>query len=377
MVVRSIERGHLTATGSLVFPRGVSTLDGAELHGNVLARDFVVSKTRDHELKTEGDLVIERKSDSTSIRGSLDIERCRVWLPAFLEQSRSTPSDASLPLLVAATQLRDTLPEAIPALAAEDTARAVRGGVGGRVRVNIPRNTWLQSPEINVEISGTLDLVPRRNSVEVFGYLNVERGSFTMYGKKFTFVAGRVDFQGGPTVDPNLILEVKYSYRGPEKNQEEIRLEITGRASKPTLEFKKNGERITNANAVSYVMFGRSLDELSQDQKSTIAGSTNDLAQGLASSVLSNQLSNTVGKSLGLDVIEVSLQDNWRAAYLTAGKYISEQVYVRYTKGFQAEESGEAMEEVALEYEPFKPFLLQLIQGTSKNTGLNVFIILK
>jgi hypothetical protein len=35
------------------------------------------------------------------------------------------------------------------------------------------------------------------------------------------------------------------------------------------------------------------------------------------------------------------------------------------------------MEEVALEYEPFRPFLLQLIQGTSKNTGLNLFIILK
>ena len=72
-----------------------------------------------------------------------------------------------------------------------------------------------------------------------------------MYGKKFTFVSGRVDFLGGPTVDPNLILEMKYSYRGPEKNQEEIRLEITGRASKPTLEFKKNGERIYVRSSVS------------------------------------------------------------------------------------------------------------------------------
>jgi translocation and assembly module TamB len=378
VVLRSAEGGRLTATGALVFPRGVSTLDGAVLHGNLFARNFVVAKARDYELKTEGDLEIDRTPDSTSIRGSLDIDRCRVWLPVFLDQFRSTPQNTTLPLLVAATQRRDTLREVTPVQAmGQDSVRSDRGRVGGRVRVNIPRNTWLQSPEINVEISGTLDLVPRRNSVEVFGHVTVERGSFNMYGKKFTFVSGRVDFEGGQTVDPNLILEVKYSYRGPEKNQEEIRLDISGTASKPILEFTKNGERISNANAVSYVMFGRSLDELSQDQKSTIAGSTNDLAQGMASSVLSNQLSNTVGKSLGLDVIEVSLQDNWRAAYLTAGKYVSERLYVRYTKGFQPEESGDAMEEVALEYEPFRPFLVQLIQGTSKTTGLNVFIILK
>jgi translocation and assembly module TamB len=376
--MRSSEGGQLTVAGTFALPREVRTLLDLPVRLDVSARDFVVAKTGEYELKVHGGLAVENNRDSTSINGIIDVQRCRVWLPAVLDQFRASPTKASLPLLVAAVQRRDTVAVSSSLPEMKDSLPSTLRGVGGRVRVNIPRNTWLQSPEINVEISGVLDLSPRADRVEVFGYVIIERGSFTLYGKKFTVRNGRLDFEGGANLDPTVIIEVEYSYRGPEKDTEYLRLKITGKALKPSLEFTHNNERITDKDAISYIMFGRSLDELSQNQKESLTSSTTDFAQSLASSALSNQLSSTVGKSLGLDVIEVSLQDNWRAAYLTAGKYVTEKLYVRFTQGFQQEQSNEATkEEIALEYELTRIFMLQLIQGTSKTTGVNFFLILQ
>ena len=378
LAMGSSEGGRLTVAGTFVFAREVRTPFDVPVRLEVSARDFVVAKTREYELKVGGRLLVENNPDSTSVNGIINVQRCTVWLPAVLAQFRTRATKTSMPLLVAAVRRKDTVAVSRSVPEMKDSLPATMRSMGGRVTVNIPGNTWLQSPEVNVEISGVVDLAPRADRVEVSGYVIIERGSFTLYGKKFTVRNGRLDFEGGATLDPTVVIEVEYSYRGPEKETEYLRLNITGKARKPSFEFTHNNERITNKDAISYIMFGRSLDELSQNQRASLSSSTNEFAQSLASSALSNQLSSTVGKSLGLDVVEVSLEDNWRAAYLTAGKYITEKLYVRFTQGFQQEESNEATkEEIALEYELTKLFMLQLIQGTSQTTGVNLFLILQ
>jgi autotransporter translocation and assembly factor TamB len=124
---------------------------------------------------------------------------------------------------------------------------------------------------------------------------------------------------------------------------------------------------------MSYIIFGRSLADLSQSQKSSISQSTSDLAAGVPSGLMTTQLSSAVGDPLGLDVIELTVRDSWKTASFTVGKYLTNRLYMRYTRNLESTSANEtSTDEVALEYQ-FLPFLsVQVIQGTSRSTGYDL-----
>jgi len=316
-------------------------------------------------------MTLRADRDTLRVAGDLTVSRARLWLPALF-RGRRTTDERGTPRLVAALQQRDSAAFR-DSLRQPKLAMAALQLVAGRIRARIPNNTWLQSQELNVEISGDLELTIRGPLVTISGFANVERGTFMILGKKFVVREGRADFAGGSDPIPQIWMEVAYSFRRPDGIQQSLDLQINGKATNPSLSFRLNGEPVNEQDAVSYVLFGRSLDELSQSQKSSVSQSTGDLAAGLAASFLTAQLSSTVGQAFGLDVLELNLQDAGRQSSFTAGKYLSDRLYVRYTRKTNDPSSNETnTDEVALEYR-LLPFLyLQMIQGTSKATGYDL-----
>jgi translocation and assembly module TamB len=336
------------------------------------AKKFVLAQGRNLQMTIDGDLGLAAAGDSASLSGAVTIVRSNIWLPAFFEQMRNRPSEEELPLLVKATRKTDVV-RLPPADSLARPGPKLVKNLNGVVKIDIPRNTWFRSPDINVEIEGKLDVVVGGDSLQLFGFVKVFRGTFLVYGKRFEVVEGRLDFQGGPSLIPSISMEVVYKFRRSGGQQEELLMNLRGNALSPEYRFTLNNERVDDRNAMSYILFGRSLDELSQDQRSSISQSTGDLAAGIAASFVAAQLSSTVGQSLGLDVIELTVKDSWQSTSFTVGKYLSDRLYARYTRKLESTSSNETeTNEVALAYR-FLPFLsVQVTQGTTKSTGYDL-----
>ena len=131
--------------------------------------------------------------------------------------------------------------------------------------------------------------------------------------------------------------------------------------------------------------FGRSLDQLTYGERTELSGSDNtanagnngtsksSLASGVLASVISSQLSKTLGNELKVDVFDVKAQSDWKAATFVVGKYITNDLFVSYERAIgDVEDNDIAQQVVTLEYELTKIIYLQLIEGDAKASGFDI-----
>jgi autotransporter translocation and assembly factor TamB len=103
-----------------------------------------------------------------------------------------------------------------------------------------------------------------------------------------------------------------------------------------------------------------------------VKSSNEDLAKTLAGNLVAAQLQNSIGNALGMDVIEIKGENSWKQASLTAGKYLTDDLYVSYEKGFGNSEMGEVNPSiVTLEYGILEFLFFQLVEGNDKTAGFD------
>ena len=74
-------------------------------------------------------------------------------------------------------------------------------------------------------------------------------------------------------------------------------------------------------------------------------------------------------------MIEVNATENWQSAAFVVGKYITNDLFVIYQRGFGEVEGDEITPEtVTIEYELNKNLFLRLQSGSSKTSGLDVIL---
>ena len=244
--------------------------------------------------------------------------------------------------------------------------------IGGRFRLNIPKNTWLVSPDMNIELSGEVDIVKEGDYLELYGNIQTVRGRLRVYGKEFSIIEGQILFSGGSEFNPAVNIQMEYIFRGPDKNKRTLELFITGNAKEPSLSFEIDNNPIDEGNAISYLLFARSLDELSQGQQSNVKNKDNSILKTIAGNLIESQLRNTVGEALGLDVIDIKGGNNWKQGSLTAGKYLTDDLFVSYETGFGNSETNEVNPKiVTLEYALSEIIFFQLVEGNDKTAGFD------
>jgi translocation and assembly module TamB len=164
-------------------------------------------------------------------------------------------------------------------------------------------------------------------------------------------------------------LEAKYVPRC-RAGKRELLLAITGKASEPTLEFTLDGQAIEKGDAVSYMLFGKSLDELGGVKSA--AGET-----GLLVGLASQQLSATLGEATGLDMIEIRGQSLSQGT-VAVGKYLTNDLFLSYEQQYGNKDASTSSTSstsiVTLEYELLKLLRFKLISGDPKKTGVDVFL---
>lgn len=240
----------------------------------------------------------------------------------------------------------------------------------GEMALTIPRNTWLKSPEMNIEISGDIRMVKNSpDDFELFGPITVVRGKYIMYGKEFVIKEGTLNFTGGAEYNPDLNLIAQYVFRSPEREKHTLVATITGKAFTPQVAFALDGSEIPERDALAYVVFGRSMDEVTA---SGAGGGSGDMAKGVAANVLAGQLASTLGKSLALDVVEIDASSSLAGATITLGKYLTTDLFMSYQRGVGNPSEDEVTPViVTLEYELTRNLALQLLQGDPKASGFD------
>jgi translocation and assembly module TamB len=374
----SLEELYLKAGNGFLKMEGFAHLekqlsDGIkEFKFNISARDFQAANKRELEVLTNLDLSLLGTTMNPSFNGKLSITRARIDLDA-LQVNQKRKVDANEPLLMQALKKGEIQPNQKPIMNLNKSD--LIDNLTGKMQISIPRNTWVKNKDMNVEIGGELDVVKTGKNFELFGFLNLIRGSYTLYGRKFDVRNGTVTFQGGLDFNPLLDVSIHHIFRDMNKHRRELEIFLSGNVMQPGITFFIDSTEITETDAISYLLFGKSSEQISQGERSEVAGqSEGSLAKSMIARQIGGQIASEIGRTLKLDVIEFSGGSDWKNASILFGKYITHNLFLSYQRELSLSQSKEFVpDRISLEYEINKFLSLQATQGDEKSTGIDFF----
>lgn len=349
--------GILSADGNAQVRMDLNGITLSGIATSVRANNFTVVRNRDVDLRVNADVRMGGAGGEVGFAGDLIVMRSRFFLPAL---------QATTVMKIDDTQLAADATERVSATAALDT---LFHKIYGELRVLIPRNTWLRGPELNVEIEGELDLLIHESEFLLFGPITVVRGTYELYGKKFTIDKGSLTFQGTKDMLPEINFDASRVFRNSASGlKQTLRVNITGRTDAPKIAFKLDDQAIEDQDAFGYLLAGVSFNELTQGQKSAFSGQA--AASGLLSGLVSKQISDALAKGLNLDVIEFQSGEDLELSKsrVLVGKYITNDLFLSYSRDFSSADA----QKVSLEYEIAKFLFLQAAKSNEKDTGFDV-----
>ncbi|MGE5420446.1 MAG: translocation/assembly module TamB domain-containing protein, partial [Chloroflexota bacterium] len=352
-------KGSLALNGFISLENTDSLMQN-DFRMNLKARNFQAVESNSIELNFNSDLDLSGTLGNPGFKGGLVINNSKVNIDYFNEFLAKKNDEPNPPLLIEA--LRDTI-----VLSAADTAKkgpsfsgtAFYKNLAGEVAIDIPGNTWITGKDMNFELNGLVRAVKASENISLFGDLNVKRGYYKIYGRSFNFEKGKITFTGSSEFNPDVDFEIVYSFRDIEKELKKLRLLITGKLMKPDLRFMLGDEAIEEKDAISYIVFGKSVNQLGEGEREKISGQ--NVAMGAAVTQLSSALKGVLQESAGVDVFEVTGGENWKSGNVTIGKYITNNLFLSYERSFDFNKQSKTAntEKIMLEYQLLRNLILK------------------
>ncbi len=402
LFIRS-DDGRMTGTGQMdfnsVFYKGDVKRSAINLHFN----KFNPFNHDQFNMQLSGRANLSGEKGKVVFDGDLKVPQSEIFLPTVLSMFGKVSSDElPEPILIremnrmkagndTLTFTGDTLtarsdtvrgnndtgadPGAGKQIAEKDsTAPNYLDNVTGKIKLNIPRNTWIKSDDMHIELSGDLELRKNKDFFELFGIVDVVRGQYDLLGKTFVIDQGSVRFQGGEEIKPQLDITASYGFRASGTIDQNLTVHVRGTAESPKVSFSMAGDSINEGDALSYILFGRGMNELTADQQANVAGSGGGTIAGkAAASLISSQLSDFLGQKLNMDYLEIKSDAGFENTTIVVGKYITNNIFMSYEQrvGEKSDRDERATYEVRLEYELFK-FLFFQLNSSSTDSGFDV-----
>jgi translocation and assembly module TamB len=273
-------------------------------------RKFKLGESRRLSAIVDGEIALRGPIEGLEARGDLELSRARLTLPEpedrLMREIRvlGLPGEDGGPIV--------------------ERARA-RPGVWERTALDlglaIPRNTWLEGRGLILEVAGDLRVTKDPLSPPHYtGSLETVRGTYRLQGKSFEIRSGVVTLTGATALDPDLQVVAAHRVRDVT-----ILAELSGPASEPQITLSSEPP-LSETDMLSYLVFGRPSSELADEQSSDL-GAT---ATSLAGTVAAGELSRILGVVLPVDTLEMGMSESGSSPELGVGKYIHEDVYIRY-----------------------------------------------
>lgn len=369
------DKGTLLIEGNMALDTTLVSGNVSSIDLSLKAREFYLSRHRNHEIQINSDAWFKTRDEKPVYGGRLTVLRSSFYLPAILDMGGK--GEADKPMLMQA--LEDTTADRSNVIEG-DTIQVVpekpksdfMKGLTGNINIRIPQNSWVKSEDMNVELHGDFDLLKNNEYFEIFGTLGISRGYYTLYGRKLIINEGQLTFQGGEAFNPRVNLRAAYQFRGKDKQKNELIMIAGGTAFEPELSFTLNENSITERDAMAYLVFNKSFDQLSFGNQE---GASGNVASAMLSGLVSSQLTKTIGNTFNLDMVEVKAGDDWESATFMVGKYITNNLFVTYQRGFgETEEESLTPQTITLEYEVTRNLSFRLTQGDVRDSGIDLIL---
>jgi autotransporter translocation and assembly factor TamB len=342
----------------------------------LIGKEFKVIDSDRLQATINTNITLKNEGGNPVFAGDLEVIRSEVNADAFISDYNKASDEADLPMLVKALESESR--KKAKSLENDSIHKEMNpklefyNNLKGSFNITIPRNLWIRGKDMGIEVKGDLTARKEGANMVLFGTMEVKQGFYRFYGKRFDFKSGKLTLTGDEDINPILEFAVEYSFRDYEKNLKKLQMNITGRLKDPQIAFEMNGSKIDEQDAISYIVFGCSMSELSEGQESTLDISTSTIAKNVAFGQMSSVLQDAVQSSLKLDVVEIAGEDNWDAASVTVGKYINNNLYMSYQYTFALDKKTKIMEpqKISVEYQFFS-FLSLKATNQSPNSGLD------
>lgn len=241
--------------------------------------------------------------------------------------------------------------------ASEAAAREARRGSGAfglDLVVSAPARVFVRGRGLDAELGGSVTLRGTTADIIPFGQFDLIRGRFDVLGKRLNLTSARLSMQGG------LIpyLEVVASN---ESDGITTSIIVEGPANAPEIRFTSSPE-LPEEEVLSRLLFGRGLDKISALQAAQLASAVATLAGRGGEGIIGR-----LRQGFGLDDLDLQTDAEGNAT-LTAGKYISENVYTEV----EIDQQGRSRINLNLDVKP--GVTVRGSVGAGGQTGIGVFV---
>jgi hypothetical protein len=237
---------------------------------------FLGVDRRDVEGAVSGEVQLTQRFRRPVISGDLRVDGGILYLEEF--QRSAGVVDLSDPRYF--TYLDTTLLRGRPLLA--ETRNPFMDSLRVSVSLDVARDTWLRSPDMNVEIGGNLIVTYDRAAQDIvlIGELEAIRGQYTFLNRAFEVRGGRVVFVGTPGINPNLDIETVVRIRRREGEPLDITAHLTGTLVDPRVGLSTEQTAVPESDLISYLAFGRPSSEVNTLFASDQGGGSGWIGEG-------------------------------------------------------------------------------------------------
>lgn len=247
-----------------------------------------------------------------------------------------------------------------------------------KVRVITGKKVQFNAIGFKTSLSGNILInhEPKKTTL-ANGAINMNQGTYSLRGKTFTIERGALNFNNTPLVDPNLNLKASRTIRNYANNLATAGIEkltvgfnVTGRLKKPIITLFSQPVSLSQANILSYLLFGYPSNRTNQENLTVLASSISSLSLNPTSK---DQPGITERLSQDLHIDELGFKSDsvtdpilgttlYRGRdTFTIGGHLSPRTYLRYQKG-----SGLYGDRVQLRYSLSPKWI---VQANSNNLG--------
>ena len=306
---------------------------------------FLAVDRRDIQGRISGDLTLTGRYQLPVIQGVLRMEEGTLYVEEFVRAAEVV--DLRSPLLYAPTMAVDTAVFVSQPLIA-GLSNPFLDNLRVDVDLAVPRNLWLRSPDMNVELGG--DLIVRYDRREgdlvLVGELQALRGSYSVLGRTFEVDGGTASFIGQPGVNPSLDIQALSRVRRREGDPLEVAATVGGTLAEPLVTLSTEEVGVSQSDLITYLLIGRSAAEVGPQAEVIRSGVGTYLTGAVVSQLgtaiaqelpLVNQLdylsfssSAAIGQA---DVPGSALGTALGSTQVELGKYLNDRVFVVFVLG--------------------------------------------
>jgi len=272
-----------------------------------------------------GELRLAGTAAAAKLSGHVRIERAEIRIP-----ERLPASIPNLPVIVVDGSSGMVL--------SKPEERAGGSTIALAVDVDIPARAFVRGRGLDSEWRGALEVGGTTATPRLTGKLETVRGDFSLLGKRFTLTDSTIAFVGGAKIDPELGVTAQYQTAAIL-----AQVLVNGPLSNPSIKLTSQPE-MPQDEVLARVLFGRSVTEMTPAQGLELAQAAATLASGGGPGILDR-----VRSATGLDRLDVSSKETTTnggpsGTTATAGKYLSDRVFVGVEQGLKADSTRPKVE---------------------------------